>query len=171
MTSTSVKKIFVGIAILLPLIFTFFFVYEFGITIPFWDQWELVPLLEKMHNHTLTLADLWAQHNEHRILFPKSLMLLLARLSNWDIFLELCANMIIATFTFLFLLSILRNTSKITSFWLKMFISVMIFSMFQWENWSWGWQMQILLSVLGSVIAIWAANRWQGKAIGLTVVI
>jgi NADH:ubiquinone oxidoreductase subunit 6 (subunit J) len=171
MFSMLTKKTVVNTVILLPLIFTFFFVYKFGITIPFWDEWELVPLLEKMHNNTLTLADLWNQHNEHRLIFPQILMLLLARLSNWNIFLELCTNMVLATFTLLFLLSILRSTSEIISPWLKIFISLMIFSMVQYENWSWGWQIQFFMSILGSVIAIWAANKWQGKSSGLVIVI
>ncbi len=171
MFSAIMRKIVVSAVLFLPLVFTFFFVCKFGLTIPYWDQWELVPLLEKMHNHTLTLADLWAQHNEHRIMFPKILMLLLARLSNWNIFLELCTNMVLATFTFLFLLSILRSASEITSFWLKMFISLMIFSIVQYDNWVWGWQIQFFLSVLGTVIAIWAANKWEGKAVGLAVTI
>jgi hypothetical protein len=166
-----VKKLLIAIALTLPALFTFHYVWQFGLRIPYYDQWEFVPLLEKMHNHTLTLADVWRQHNEHRILFPKILMLVLARLSNWNIFLELCANMVIAAFILLLLLSLLRSTSEETPFWLKMFISLMVFSMFQSENWSWGWQIQIFLSVLGSVIAIWAADKWQGKAIGLTVVI
>lgn len=171
MFSAIMRKVVVSAVLFLPLVFTFFFVYRFGLTIPYYDQWELVPLLEKMHNHTLTFVDLWKQHNEHRIIFPKILMLLLARLSNWNIFLELCTNMVLATFTFLFLLSILRSTSEITSFWLKMFFSLMIFSIVQWENWSWGWQIQFFLSVLGTVIAIWAANKWQGKAVGLAITI
>jgi hypothetical protein len=171
MTSASVKKILVCTAIILPPIFTFFFVYKFGITIPFWDQWELVPLLEKLHNNTLTLADLWSQHNEHRIIFPQILMLLLARLSNWNIFLELCTNIALAAFTLLFLLSILRSTLEIVPPWLKIFTSLMVFSMAQYQNWSWGWQIQFFLSVLGSVIAIWAANEWQGKVSGLIIVI
>jgi hypothetical protein len=171
MFSMLTKKTVVNTVILLPLIFTFFFVYKFGITIPFWDEWELVPLLEKMHNNTLTLADLWNQHNEHRLIFPQILMLLLARLSNWNIFLELCTNMVLATFTLLFLLSILRSTSEIISPWLKIFISLMVFSMVQYENWSWGWQIQFFMSILGFVIAIWAANKWQGKSSGLVIVI
>jgi hypothetical protein len=47
----------------------------------------------------------------------------------------------------------------------------MVFSTVQYENWSWGWQMSIFMSVLGSVIAIWAANKWQGKAVGLIITI
>lgn len=171
MFSAIIKKVFISAVLFLPLVFTSFFIYKFGITIPYWDQWELVPLLEKMHNHSLTLADLWAQHNEHRIIFPRILMLLLARLSNWNIFLELCTNVILGIFIFQFLLSILRSTSEITSFWLKMFISLMVFSIFQYDNWLWGWQIQFFLSILGTVIAIWATNKWQGKSVGLAVTI
>ncbi|MGD0785814.1 MAG: hypothetical protein ABR969_08355 [Sedimentisphaerales bacterium] len=165
------KKIAVNIAILLPPIFICFFVYKYGITVPFCDQWELVPLLERMYNHTLALADLWSPHNGHRLLFPKILMLFLAYLSNWNIFLELCTNIVLAIFIFLFLLSILRSTLQIIPSWLKIFISLAIFSMGQYENWSCGWQIQIFLSVLGSVIAIWAVNKWQGKTIGLVIAI
>jgi hypothetical protein len=165
------KKVIINTAVILPIIFTSFFVYKFGITIPFCDQWELVPLLEKMHNHSLTIADLWAQHNEHRIILPQIVMLVLARLSNWNIFLELCTNIVLAIFILLFLLSILENTLKTTSPLLKIFISLMVFSMIQYENWIWGWQIQLFMSALGSVAAIWAANKWQGKTIGLIIVI
>jgi hypothetical protein len=165
------KKTVVNVAILLPFFFVLFFVYKFGITIPYLDQWELVPLLEKMHNNTLTLADLWSQHNEHRIIFPQILMLILARFSNWNIFLELCANIALAAFTLLFLLSILRSTLEIVSPLLKIFTSLMVFSMAQYQNWSWGWQIQFFLSILGSVIAIWAANKWRGKANALIIII
>lgn len=171
MPPTPGKKALVAVVIILPALFTFYCVYKFGLRVPYYDQWAVVPLLEKMHSHTLTLSDLWRQHNEHRLIFPKSLMLFLAGLSNWNIFFELCANIIIAVFTLMFLLSILRSTSKTASFWLKMLISLMVFSMVQWENWSWGWQMQIFLSVLGSVIAIWAANKWRGKNAGLVLAI
>jgi len=163
------KKHIANIIIFLPLVFVFFFLCKFGVTIPTGDQWELVPMLEKLHNNTLTSADLWSQHNEHRIIFPRILMLLLARLSNWNISLELCTNMVLAAFTLLFLLSMLRSTSEIPPLWLKCLFSLMIFSMVQW--WAWGWLITIFLSVLGSVIAIWAANKWQGKSFGLIIVI
>lgn len=142
------KKVIVNIAIILPIIFTFYFVYNYGHIIPYWDEWELVPLIEKMYNHTLTLADLWSQHNEHRIIFPKIVMLTLACLSHWNILLELCTNIVLAIFILLLLLSVLKNTLKTSSSWLKIFTSLMVFSMVQYENWSWGWQIQIFMSVL-----------------------
>ncbi len=172
MFSTRFKKTLTNTAILLPPIFTFCLIYKFGLRIPYWDQWELVPILEKLHNNTVTLADLWQQHNEHRIIFPKILMLLLAYFSNWNIFLELCTNIVLAALSLSLLFSILRNTSEsIKAPWLKIIISLLIFSMIQYENWSWGWQIQIFMSVLGTIIAIWSANKWQGKTIGLAIAI
>lgn len=165
------RKSIVITAILLPLIGVIFFTYKYGITRPILDQWDIVPLLEKMHNHALGVTDLWNQHNEHRIIFPKIIMLILAHLSNWNIFLELCVNILLAIFIFIFTLSILRSTSEAIPPWLKIFTSMMIFSMAQYQNWTWGWQIQMFMSMLGSVIAIWAANKWQGQTKGLTVVI
>jgi hypothetical protein len=165
------KDSYVIIALAAPLLILYF-VWNYGINVPFSDQWELIPLLEKLHDKTLTLADLWQQHNEHRIIFPKILMLFLAHFSNWNIFLELCTNMVLAIINLLFLFSILRNTSEsLKSPWLKIIISLLIFSMVQYENWFWGWQIQIFMSVLGAIIAIWSVNKWQGKTIGLTIAI
>lgn len=166
-----IKKVIYIAAFLLPPVFVFYFVCQFGVTIPYLDQWELVPLFEKMHNHTLSLSDLWTQHNEHRILFPQMIMLFLAHLSNWNIVFELYANLVLATLTFLFLSSILSNTLNTVSPWLKFFTSLMVFSMAQYENWMWGWQIQIFLSVLGTIIAVWAVNKWPGKWNGMIIAI
>jgi hypothetical protein len=70
MSSKLIEKIFVGVVIFLLPVFVFHFIYKFGITIPYIDQWGLIPHLEKLHNHTYTLADLWSQHNVHMIIFP-----------------------------------------------------------------------------------------------------
>lgn len=165
------RKIILNAILFLPFIYVCFFVYKYGCTIPHWDQWELVPFLEKMHNHTLSFLDIWKCHSEHRIFFPRLTMLLLARISNWNIALELCTNLILASATFLFLLSLLRNTLKTVPFSLNLITSLIVFSLVQEGNWLWGWQIQIFMSVLGSVIAVWAADRWPGKNIGLNFVI
>jgi hypothetical protein len=55
-----------------------------------------VPLLDKMYRGELAFPDLWAQHNEHRLLFPKIIMLVLARSTGWDIRYELALNLLLA---------------------------------------------------------------------------
>ena len=63
---------------LLPLAFLIWVVVQYAVVVPYLDQWELVPLLEKTYHGELTFHDLWAQHNEHRLIFPQIIMLLLA---------------------------------------------------------------------------------------------
>ena len=65
------------------------------VDVPFWDAWELVPRLDRLDSGTLTLRDVWGQHNEHRPMFPILLMLGLARVSGWNIGLEIAANVLL----------------------------------------------------------------------------
>ncbi|MDD5010599.1 MAG: hypothetical protein PHQ00_00575 [Phycisphaerae bacterium] len=165
------KKAVVNTAILLPPVFICLYVYKYGITVPYVDQWELVPLIEKMYHNNLTLADLWRHHNGHELFFPKIIWLALARMSGWNILLELCVNIILAFSTFLLILSLMRSTLRQVPPPLKIFVSLVVFSMAQYENWSCGWQITVFLSVFSLVIAIWAVDKWQGRPIGLIIAI
>jgi hypothetical protein len=44
--------------------------------LPFWDQWDFLHTLGQHFGEGLTMRDLWAQHNEHRIFVPRLLFLL-----------------------------------------------------------------------------------------------
>jgi hypothetical protein len=136
------------------------------------DQWEFVPTLQKYYNHTLTVADVWAQHNEHRILFPRMGMLALAGASGWNIYLELAANYILAALIFLFLWLMLKRTfSGHPPAWLLILFSLVMFSPIESENWLWGWQIQFFMTVLGTVVAAWSLQRWPGTRKGLVLAI
>ena len=74
------------LAILLgPLALLAILIFVFSENIPFWDQWELVPSIELMRSGDLSIGDLWEQHNEHRLFFPKIIMLSLAALTSWNV--------------------------------------------------------------------------------------
>src|SRR5215208_7141850 len=76
----------------LPPLYLIIIILTNTVDVPFADQWALVPLLERSYRGTLSLHDLWAQHNEHRLLFPRLIMLALARLSAWNTHIEMLAN-------------------------------------------------------------------------------
>jgi len=78
----------------IPLIVLVVSIAAFAVDVPIADQWALVPLLEKSYAGRLSLRDLWAQHNEHRLLFPRLLMLGLAHLTGWNTAYELGANVV-----------------------------------------------------------------------------
>src|SRR5271165_7446929 len=78
------------IALAAPALSILLLISIYGVNIPAGDQWDEVPLLlEKMHEGTLSLRHFFAQHNEHRIFFPRLIMFTLALLTHWNIKVEL----------------------------------------------------------------------------------
>lgn len=161
------EKIAFYILTALPLAYLIFTISIYGFRFPYYDQWELVPLLVNQPQQPLTFTELFAQHNEHRPLFPRLIWLNLARLTNWDISYELALNIILGVLIFTILLFQLKKTAKALAlhnfYLLTPLISMMIFSLSQWENWAWGWQISLLLSILSSVFGLFALTNFPSS--------
>lgn len=143
---------------LIPFVCLVYFVAKYKVDVPYWDQWELIPLLEKSCQGRLSFSDLWAPHNEHRPFFPLTIMVTLACFSNWKISYELMTNILLGVGIFLIVTYQLRKTDRSISnhkvCWLIPIASLMIFSLSQFENWLWGWQIQIFLNVLTVAVGV-----------------
>jgi len=141
-------------AALLPPLFLLGMYLLFSVDMPYLDQWEFVPFLEKSLTGTLTVQDFWAQHNEHRLVFPRVIMLALARLTHWDIRCELAVNFLLGVAIFVLLAAQMRVTARSGGLHgehrLYPLISVLVFSLSQWQNWFLGWQLQEFLSLLAA---------------------
>lgn len=124
----------------------------FSVDVPYLDQWEFVPFLQKALNGALTAQDFWAQHNEHRILFPRIIMLALARATHWDVRAELALNFFLGVALFLLFAWQVRlaacEAGKPAPWGALSLVSLLTFSLSQWQNWFLGWQLQELLSLL-----------------------
>lgn len=144
----------------------------FAVNVPFWDQWELIELYKRAHDGTLTFWDLFAQHNEHRILFGRLVFLGLANLSNWNTLYEVGASVIFALGSFGLLWTMLKKTfqSRPVLIAAAFVVSFILFSPLQSENWIWGWQLMWFMNVLAVVTAIWALGFWQAPAIARLIV-
>lgn len=70
---------------LLPAALLFYFVHRFGVDVPFLDEWHafVIPL-QQFDQGTLGFSALLAQHNEHRMVFPRLLTLANATLFHWN---------------------------------------------------------------------------------------
>jgi hypothetical protein len=146
---------------IVPFAFLLYTVVQLNVPVPFLDEWELVPLLEKMYGGSLTLDDLWKLHNEHRLLFPKMIMLGLARLTDWDIRYEMATSVLLAVGIFLLLALQVKITARKLAApelrWAIPLFSIIIFSISQYQNWFWGWQLQMFLSgfgVIGGIVLL-----------------
>jgi len=54
---------------------TLVFINRLAIDLPIADEWEYAKLIIKLRAHTVTFSDLWAQHNEHRLLVPRLILI------------------------------------------------------------------------------------------------
>lgn len=146
-----------------------------GVNVPFSDQWDFVATLNRWHQGSFALGELFELHNEHRMFFPKLIMLPTAIVTGWDTRAEMAVSIGMAGATLcvalLMLRPIMSGAGLMLRLWLPFFAAITIFSLRQWENWLWGWQIQWFLSLLGVLgtcallgRTLAAANPWPWLA-------
>lgn len=143
---------------LIPLGFLIFFVAEFGMDIPYWDEWDFVPLIEKSYQGNLAFQDLWGQLNAQRPFFTRIIIIGLAQITKWNISYELVLSIILSIGIFTIITYQIRRTAK--SFgnnrmlWVIPIVSLIVFSLGQEENWLMGMDFQYFLNVFAVVFVI-----------------
>ncbi|HET7060327.1 MAG TPA: hypothetical protein VFH99_03380 [Candidatus Saccharimonadales bacterium] len=135
-------------------LFTLVLIVHYGVNTPFYDQWEMVPLFQKIDHHTLGFADLWRQHNEHRIFFPLLAALISAYITHWQTSAEVLIGFICAVATATLLFRLVKKTILRWTTLAGALIAAWFFSPVQWGNWLWGWQLEWFMCVLFVVATI-----------------
>ncbi|HVF70205.1 MAG TPA: hypothetical protein VM940_01240 [Chthoniobacterales bacterium] len=136
------KKAALAILPFLPLLYLVALIARYGVDVPFADEFTFAPLLEKAHAGTLTVADLFAQHNEHRYFFTRLLFIGLAFAFQGNLRAEMFFSVFLALLAGANLWWLLRKTAISTSAQtlLLCLFSLLLFSPVQAENWIWGFQ-------------------------------
>ncbi|MGF1569873.1 MAG: hypothetical protein ACFCVD_17685 [Nodosilinea sp.] len=144
------------VAYLFPIALTVWFVVNFGVNVPHWDQWALVSFFAKIQAGQATFVDFFAQHNEHRMFFPRIIFAILAFVSGWNNKVEMffSLGLVIMTFGVIYRMA-LKTRSNVVLFHLVTILSAaFLFSLSQLENWLWGFQIAWFLINLCVVLAI-----------------
>ena len=142
----------------LPILTVAAYIYFFGLNIPFWDQWANVSLLMKQQQGTLSFADLFAQHSEHRPLFPRLLWIVLAELTHYNVKAEQWTNLFIAVTVFGFFvqrsLRLWREHNLTVPPSLIPLLSLLVFNLGHRESWLQGFQTVMFLGMACVVIGL-----------------
>ena len=118
---------------------------RFGRNIPLTEDWWLVPPLTG--NEPDLLSWLWAQNNEHRIPFPRLILLGLLKLTGGDWRIGMLFNIILlAGLAAAFIVVARRLRSGRSSFADTLF-PITLLSLGNWENLYWSWQLTQVLPV------------------------
>jgi hypothetical protein len=154
------KKIILFSLYLIPVILLIGFVANFSVNVPIDDEWRLASFFEKIAAGNVTFNDFWALHSNHRILFPKIMIAVLAFASRWNINYQLCLSIAfaVATFIALYKLSSMQVKNAGDNLWhlANILTCILLCSLVQHENWLWGFQLAWFLVNLCFVAAVYA---------------
>jgi hypothetical protein len=141
--------------------FILFSIIHYGVNTPVLDEWDMVPLFQKVDSHSLSFSALWAQHSEHRILFPNIVLLTSAYITHWNIRVELllCFVFSIITALMLYLLVLSKIKQKRLAVLASILIAAWLYSPIQYRNWLLGWQIEWLICVAGVVSSVFFLDR------------
>ena len=152
-----------AVGLLSPAILLICLVLTYGVNVPYADQWVFIDAVAKLRAGEPLWKELFSQHNEHRMVFPKLVMIGLAWLTRWNVIAEMIVSVAVAGATLFTLMAlaqpILRDADRITRAWVPFILSAIVFSLTQWQNWLWGWQTAWFLAVLAAVSSIALAAR------------
>ena len=124
-------------AVLLPAIYIGSLVLEFGVNVPLWDDWDMVPMIIDAHEGDLKFADLYAQQLEARTLIPKLLFILFTFFGRFDARDGMMFSVLICALTAGGIFMLLRRSalSLLASTFCLVLIVLSIFSPAQEELW------------------------------------
>jgi len=147
----------VGIPLLafLPALVLMKWVSECAVNVPYWDDWERGGMLQKYQEGSLSVGDLNAPHIDHRMLFPRILMVVLNELSGGDLRWEMACSWVFAVAAAVGLCVLARATvfAKGMNWGVIFAMNLVVFSPMQWDNWLWGIQIAFMLPM---TCLIWA---------------
>ncbi len=133
------------VSLFFPAIFVVFYLIQYGVDVPFWDQWS-TPAEDLLNfvSGNVTIENLFRQHNESRKFFPRIVFIALAQLGGWNVKQEMFLSLAVASLAYWSAYQLTRYTAGFQMTTVKLLgllcIGLMIFSPMQYENWLWGIQ-------------------------------
>lgn len=125
---------------------------------PFSDEWTFIPLLVKALEGEAGWRDYWAPYHGHRLLFSRLVMIPVAVATQWDTRWFVAGNLVLGAALFGLCLAMARRAFRRAESPLPPsfppLAAVLIFSLNQWCNWAWGWQILVYMSVVAVVLGI-----------------
>lgn len=158
------ERALLGLAVLataLPILVMLTLLVRYSVNVPWWDQLSFVDLMRKAQDGSLTFYDLWAQHNEHRILVPQAVELAVGSFTGFNFRVPVLLNLVVSLGSFGLLAHLLYRLLRGNRlFWPLLIITAwLLFSPLAYVNWIWGFQLAFYLSVGATVLTVWLLTR------------
>ena len=137
-----------GFGFCVPIIGYFYLLSQYSLNVIVGDQWDDITVIKDSYLHGIDWSSLWALHNENRLLFPNIIVIVLAHTVNFNIQVEeyLGALMLLAAAALMIWAHKRRSPSTPWLYYCP--VAFLTFSVVQWQNTLWGFQMAWYLVLL-----------------------
>ena len=155
-----------------PVLVYFWMVHHYSVNVIVGDQWDDVTVIEHSYTHLFDWGSLWAPHNENRIFFPNLVVLLLARTTQFNIQVEEYLSAMMLSATTALLIWVHKRRSPSTPWLYYCPVVLLAFSIVQYGNSLWGFQMAWYMVMLflglghgavGSTYVDLASTPWRHR--------
>src|SRR5919112_2596287 len=154
--TSTFRRVVAGVSwllVLIPAALPYLYVRAFGVNVVFADAWDMVLVFHKFFSGRLTFADLYAQHNEHRMFFLKGAELLLGLLTRYNNVAEMYVVVSCFLITAVVLLLAFRREIGLPLIFFVP-VALLIFSFRQYENMLFGFQINFAFTQTFGVLAL-----------------
>lgn len=127
------------------------YVAVFGRNVPYLDDWDMVPVLAG--REPANLAWYWSQLNEHRVPFPRLVLLGLYRISGNDFRCGMFADVAILAALAAAVLATARKLRGATAY-SDAFVPLALVGLSHYANFLWSWQLTILMPTVQAVLVL-----------------
>ena len=151
-----------------PAIAVFVYVHQFGVDVPYFDEWDEMRHVLAFYEGNPGLKDLIATHNEHHLVFPRLFMLVLARVTNYNLRAFMFVNVMLLCATVVLLLMVhlrvqrARNRTVLFALLTFVPVSCLMLTFRQVDNLLFGIQIIVFFSFLFFVLAMMLLDSSQG---------
>lgn len=133
------------VMLFLPVAVLYTCIYNYGVNVVFWDEWNVVCLYDDIQSNGLSFAKLFAQNNEHRMFFPRIFMLLFYRFTKWNTKGAMYISAFLISLSYYYVLKYASGKKRLLDFSAKdvLFFTLLGFCLMstcQYENLLWGFQ-------------------------------
>ena len=154
-----------------PVLFGLFIIIRYGLNVPFGDERDNIEFINSVLERGLRFNDLFIQHNEHRIFFPRLIFLVVGVLTHYNVKVLLYVSWVFTAATYFVYLRYLKQSASSSQGlestgqrWERTLIGVAIgfcvFHVIQEENILWGFQVAWYMLLFFLVSSFYCFHRW-----------
>ncbi len=152
------RKILLLTAVLLPAVICLVYICNYGVSVPIMDEWEMVAFSQHMENGGLHFSDLFAQHNEHRILFARLAYLSITACTDYNTVALMLFSFLMLSIGVSVIMSYISRRQVVSfnkRYVFAALIAFLVYSFAQYENLLWGFQIGFIMVLVLSVLSFY----------------